>query len=69
MNKVPISHHIASLLCLSLCAAAVAGADPIPAKHRQGEMHGFLTLRDDDGKLLGYADEVNVPVGRRGARG
>jgi hypothetical protein len=27
-----------------------------------GEMHGFLTLRDDSGKLIGYADDVNVPV-------
>ncbi len=30
----------------------------------QGEVHAFLAVHDDGGKLLGYADEVNVQVGR-----
>jgi hypothetical protein len=30
----------------------------------EGEVHAFLILRDDDGKLLGYADEVNVRAGQ-----
>ena len=33
-------------------------------KHKQGEVHAFLAVRNDDGKLLGYADELNVQAGR-----
>lgn len=51
-------------MCLCLCAATAAGADPISVKHKQGEVHAFLSIRSDDGKLIGYADEVNVPAGR-----
>ena len=46
-----------------MCAAATAMADPIAVKHMEGEVHAFLTIRDDDGKLLGYADELNVRSG------
>ena len=30
----------------------------------QGELHAFLLVHDDNGKLLGTADEVNMAVGR-----
>lgn len=33
-------------------------------KHRQGEVHAFLAVRSDDGKLLGVADVFNVAVGK-----
>ena len=58
-----MSRHIAGLLCFSLCTA-IAGADPVPVKHMEGDVHAFLTIRDDAGKLIGYADEVNVRAGR-----
>ena len=60
----PISHRLASLLCIPLWLASAAVADPIPVRHIEGEVHAFLTIRDDAGKRLGYADEVNVREGR-----
>ena len=33
-------------------------------KHKQGEVHAFLVIRNDEGKLLGYADELNVQAGK-----
>lgn len=39
-------------------------AEPVRVRHMQGELHAFLTVHDDDGKLVGTADEVNMAVGR-----
>ena len=47
-----------------MCAATTAIAEPIAVKHIEGEVHAFLTIHDDDGKLLGYADEINVRTGQ-----
>lgn len=46
---------------LLLLTGVVAG-EPIKMKHGQGEVHAFLAVRTESGKLLGTADEVNVPM-------
>ncbi len=41
-----------------------AAAEPLKVKHSQGEVHAYLAVRSDDGKLLGTADVWNTPVGK-----
>ncbi len=60
----PYLSSFTQLLCLSVFVATAASADPIPVSHKQGEVHAFLSIRNDDGKVIGYADAVNAPVGR-----
>lgn len=55
---------LASLISAGLLLAGAAHADPILLRHHQGEVHAFLAVRSEGGKLLGTADEVNVPVGK-----
>ncbi len=49
---------------LFLLLALATAAEPVRVHHPQGELHAFLLVHDDTGKLLGTADEVNVGVGR-----
>ena len=61
---MPLFRNAACLLCFSLSIATAAGADPIPVKHASGEVHAFLVVRNDEGKLLGYGDDTNVRAGK-----
>ena len=49
---------------LFLLLALATAAEPVRARHLQGELHAFLTIHDERGKLLGTADAVNAAVGR-----
>lgn len=55
----------ASVMVNSICLLLVIlswksiGA-PIPAKHKQGSLHGYLLLKSGDGKVLAVGDQVNV---------
>ncbi|MGI4852954.1 MAG: hypothetical protein ACRYF4_02760 [Janthinobacterium lividum] len=53
-----------NFISAALLLAGAAHADPISLRHHQGEVHAFLAIRSEGGKLLGTADEVNVPVGK-----
>jgi hypothetical protein len=47
-----------------ICACGLpALADPIPVRHQQGTVHGFLELRSDDGRVLASGDIVQVARG------
>jgi hypothetical protein len=52
------------LICIAL-AAAIAPAAPrlaatqVPVAQRQGAIHGFLIMRDQDGKEIAVGDETN----------
>lgn len=59
----PISKS-GKLLGAGLLLTLAAHADPIAVRHPQGEVHAFLVIRSEGGKLLGTADEVNVHVGK-----
>lgn len=54
-----------TLVCasLSLLVATSMAAAPVRTRHLQGEVHAFLAIRSDEGKVLGLADVVNVAVG------
>lgn len=41
-----------------------ASAAQVRVSHRQGDVHAFLALKSDSGKLLGMADVVNVAAGK-----
>ena len=50
--------------------AALAGffvftlkADPVPVRHVQGSIHGYLVLKDLDDKVLASGDMIQLPAG------
>lgn len=49
---------------LFLLLALATAAEPVRVHHMQGELHAFLLVHDEAGKLIGTADEVNMAVGR-----
>ena len=61
MSLVPLLG--VSLLVLALQPAAQA--DPIPARHPQGTIHGFLELRSEDGHIVASGDITQVVHGDR----
>jgi hypothetical protein len=57
-------------LALILATAAVLqpttlSADTVPVKHREGLIHGFLSLSSLDGEVLAYGDLIQVVKGDR----
>jgi hypothetical protein len=55
-----------TLYLFSACVLAgsfFASAEPIPAKHVQGSMHGFLLLRSREGKVIAVGDMIQVAHG------
>lgn len=52
------------LIPLLLCAWALsANAEPIPVRHVEGTIHGFLVLRSEDGKAIASGDLIQVAHG------
>ena len=55
-----------SLITVLVCAwRPSAQADPIPVRHVQGTIHGFLELRSEDGQVLASGDIVQVVHGNQ----
>ena len=52
------------VLCL-FCLAACAAAAPVKVQHREGLVHGFLTLRTLDGNLVADGDLIQNVRGDR----
>jgi hypothetical protein len=53
----------AALAGLLLCA--LSQADPMPVRHVQGYLHGYLVLKNTDDKILASGDVIQVPSGNR----
>jgi hypothetical protein len=49
-------------LAVALCQF-VALADPVPVRYTEGNLHGFLALRNGDGRLLAVGDWTQVVHG------
>lgn len=49
------------MVCLGLCASA----EPVPVRHVEGTLHGFLVLRAEDGHVVAVGDLTQVPHGSR----
>jgi hypothetical protein len=54
---------LATALMILCTLSAHVSAEPIPATHKQGSMHGFLLLKSEDGKVIAIGDQVNVVRG------
>jgi hypothetical protein len=53
-----------SLIAMLACAwRPTAQADPIPARHLQGTVHGFLEMLSEDGQVLASGDSIQVVRG------
>lgn len=49
-----------------LCACGLrAASEPIPVRHQQGTVHGFLELRSEDGRVLASGDIIQVARGNQ----
>lgn len=47
------------------CAVLPLAAEPIRVQHRQGTLHGFLSLTTEEGQVLAQGDLINVVRGDR----
>jgi hypothetical protein len=55
-----------SLIALLLCALQPgAPAEPVPVRHMEGTVHGFLALRTKEGRVLAVGDLFQVVRGDR----
>src|SRR3979411_1426163 len=55
-----------SLIALLICALQLgAPAEPIPVRHVEGTVHGFLALRSKEGQVLAVGDLLQVVRGDR----
>ena len=72
MEEMPsICRHLFLGFRLFLASAFVAicfvpphgSAEPVPATHKQGSMHGFLLLKSEEGKVIAIGDETNIARG------
>lgn len=53
-----------SLIALLVCGLQPgAPADTVPVRHIAGTIHGFLTLRSEDGRIVASGDSVQVSRG------
>jgi hypothetical protein len=50
---------------LGFLVAVCAHAEPLPVRHVQGTLHGFLTVHADDGKVIAEGDLTQVVRGDR----
>ena len=48
-----------------LCGAAIATAEPVPVRHAEGIVHGFLALRTLDGTTIANGDLIQLARGAR----
>jgi hypothetical protein len=55
-----------ALIVMLVCALRLcASAEPIPVRHVQGTIHGFLELRSEDGHVLASGDMIQVVHGEQ----
>ena len=58
-------HALAALVFTALLTVPAAFAEPIPARHPEGTLHGFLSLTTDTGQVLAQADLIQIVHGNR----
>src|SRR5215469_2471027 len=66
--KLSLGQHLlpCSLIALFLCAwRPGAKADPVPVRHVEGTIRGFLELRAEDGRVVASGDITRVARGDR----
>ena len=58
-------YAVATLLTMTLLAPQSVKAEPVPVRHAEGIVHGFLVLRDLDGATLADGDLIQTSQGTR----
>lgn len=53
------------IAAIAVAPACGASADPVPARHLEGTLHGLLSLADSDGRVLATGDLIQVARGDR----
>ena len=53
------------LTCAAVVQAASLSAEVVPVRHREGLIHGFLSLSTIEGEILAYGDLTQVATGDR----
>jgi hypothetical protein len=53
------------LLLFTIFSFHTASAEPIPAKEKQGAMHGYLLLKSAEGKIIAVGDQINFVQGNQ----
>jgi hypothetical protein len=49
---------VAAVVTVALCLPAPASSEPVAVRHAEGLVHGFLSLRSPEGKLLASGDLI-----------
>jgi hypothetical protein len=65
MRHSKAGRFVATCVALAVSAAASLLADPIPVRHTEGIVHGFLTLKTLDGTLIANGDLIQLAAGGR----
>ena len=61
-----MTHRLKYLTCLTAMSFAYhANADPVPVRHVEGFIHGYVVLRDANDALLAAGDVTQLPSGNR----
>src|ERR1700728_720655 len=60
-----MTNSLANIAFAGLLLCVAIEADPMPVRHVQGYIHGFLVLKDMDDKVLASGDLVQLPAGNR----
>jgi hypothetical protein len=56
---------VVSAVALVLCRPGSASAEPVPVRHVEGLVHGFLVLRSPQGAILASGDLIQTARGNR----
>jgi hypothetical protein len=72
MNESParslrsrLTVRAAAFTCAALLHPGILAAEPVPVRHREGVVHGFLVLKSLDGKALADGELIQVATGDR----
>jgi hypothetical protein len=52
---------VTAILFALLLAGGILLAEPIPVRHQEGTLHGFLAIRTLEGKMIATGDLIQVP--------
>jgi hypothetical protein len=58
---VAIPQSVTAIVFVLLLDGGILSADPIPVRHQEGTLHGFLSLRTLEGKTIATGDLIQVP--------
>jgi hypothetical protein len=63
--RVRLPSTTSYLICFCILCGALATAAPVPVRHKEGLVHGFLTLSTLDGEIIATGDLVQFAHGER----